>query len=170
MFQLRGCNKKCMETNVLTDAYSKLNEKLHNVACRFLRDDADASDAVQDAFCNLWSAPPPVTSKEASNKLFFALKNICLNKLRHKKDVTEISNLVDEGIDPPEFNEFGIVKERLLQPLPPLQRQVFCMHVFDDMEYEEIALRLGMNVEAVRTNMSRARKKIREQYKKEYYE
>lgn len=154
-----------METNTLTDAYSELNRKLHNVAFRFLKNDADADDAVQDAFCNIWSAPPPLTAKEASNKLFFALKNICINKLRRKKAVTGITEVINTEIAPPEVDEFETVKGRLLNTLPPLQRKVFCMLVFDDMEYEEIASHLGITVEAVRTNMCRARKKVREQYK-----
>ncbi|MDE7466827.1 MAG: hypothetical protein K2M61_00565, partial [Muribaculaceae bacterium] len=35
----------------------------------------------------------------------------------------------------------------------------------DRMDYDEIALELAMSVEAVRTNMSRARKRIRENLK-----
>ncbi len=40
------------------------------------------------------------------------------------------------------------------------------MVTHDGMEYEETATRLGMSVEAVRMNMSRARKKIRDNYKR----
>lgn len=55
---------------------------------------------------------------------------------------------------------------RLMSVLSPLQAKVFTMAVMDDYEYEVIALRLGLSVEAVRTHMSRARKKMIEQYKK----
>jgi DNA-directed RNA polymerase specialized sigma24 family protein len=40
------------------------------------------------------------------------------------------------------------------------------MVTHDGVEYEEIASRLGMSVEAVRVSLSRARKKIRDNYKK----
>jgi DNA-directed RNA polymerase specialized sigma24 family protein len=40
------------------------------------------------------------------------------------------------------------------------------MAAFDDIEYDIIAERLNISVEAVRMNMSRARKKMRELYNK----
>ena len=54
----------------------------------------------------------------------------------------------------------------MLASLSPLQRKIFQMAAFEDIEYEDIAERLHMSVAAVRMNMSRARKKMRELYKK----
>ena len=54
----------------------------------------------------------------------------------------------------------------MLASLPPLQQKIFQMSTFEDLEYSVIAERLNMNVDAVKMNMSRARKKLRELYKK----
>ena len=55
--------------------------------------------------------------------------------------------------------------ETLLQEgLTPLQREIFNLVTHEGMEYEQVAEKLSMSVEAVRKNMSRTRKKMRETY------
>ena len=56
--------------------------------------------------------------------------------------------------------------EALLQEgLTPLQREIFNLITHEGMEYEQVAEKLSMTIEAVRMNMSRTRKKMRETYK-----
>ena len=52
-----------------------------------------------------------------------------------------------------------------IQTLPPLQQQIYDEDV-EEYETEEIAEITGTKIEAVRTNLSRARKKVREEYLK----
>lgn len=52
----------------------------------------------------------------------------------------------------------------LIAGLTDIQRQIYCYVTHDGMEYEDIAGILDMSVEAVRMNMSRARKKIRDNF------
>lgn len=143
----------------------QLQEKLHRVACRLLKDEMDAEDAVQDAICNLWSNRVPATSEEARYRLFSILRNICLNKLKRKRSFVELSEC-NESSDVVGFDDSERLKSLMLASLSPLQRKIFQMAAFEDIEYEDIAERLHMSVEAVRMNMSRARKKMRELYKK----
>ena len=57
--------------------------------------------------------------------------------------------------------------ELLLQEgLTPLQKEIFNLVTHEGFDYEDIAKHLSMSVEAVRMNMSRTRKKIRENYKR----
>ena len=118
----------------------QLQEKLHRVACRLLKDDMDAEDAVQDAICNLWSNRVPRSFVELSE--------------------------CNESSDAVGFDDSERLKSLMLASLSPLQRKIFQMAAFEDIEYEDIAERLHMSVAAVRMNMSRARKKMRELYKK----
>lgn len=53
----------------------------------------------------------------------------------------------------------------LTSGLTDIQRHIYSLVTHDGMEYDAIAETLGMSVEAVRMNMSRARKKIRDNYK-----
>ena len=143
----------------------RLQEKLHRIAYHLLRDDMDAEDAVQDAICNLWSSRIPVTSEEAQFRLFTILRNICLNKIKRKRHFVDISDCEKITYNS-ELDETERIKTIMLASLPPLQKKIFQMSTFEDLEYSVIAERLNMNVDAVKMNMSRARKKLRDLYKK----
>ena len=153
---------------MLTDTFCRLQEKLHRVAVQLLKDEMEADDAVQDAFCNLWVADIPASDDEARFRLFAVLKNVCLNKLKRKRPVLELESL-EIAMESSDGSDSERLKNELLRHLTPLQRKIFVLSVEEDMDYEEIAGVMGMNVEAVRTNMCRARKILREQYKRLNY-
>ena len=52
--------------------------------------------------------------------------------------------------------------ERALGELPTEQRAVFCLRVFDELSYREIADALGIEMGTVMSRLSRAREKLRE--------
>ncbi len=142
-----------------------LRDKLFRNAMRFLKNDEDASDALQDTFFRLWKNGPVESDDEAKNKLFAVLHNVCIDRLRKKKDIiadeSEISSLIvmpNEGVDMERFEML------LTTGLSEAQRSIYKLIIQNGMEYEETALQLDMTVEAVRAQMCRARKKIRENY------
>jgi RNA polymerase sigma-70 factor (ECF subfamily) len=65
-----------------------------------------------------------------------------------------------------EMEEQDAVKliRRLVEQLPYLQQTIIRMKDIEGYELAEIAEITGSQIEAVRTNLSRARKKIREQF------
>ena len=154
-----------MAKDILTETFVALRDRLHLVACRLLGNEPEAEDAVQDTFCNIWSHSLPDTSPQARYLLFAVLKNVCLNKLKKRRLLVDIVN-ADVPVDERGFDESQLLRDCLLDSLPPVQRKVFELAVIEELEYEEIARELNMSDEAVRVNMSRARKKLREQYKK----
>lgn len=155
----------CMGKETLTDTFCRLQKKLHLVAGRLLNDETEAEDAVQDAFCRLWSAEPPGSTDEARYRMFAVLRNVCLNKLRRKRAQSG-TELPEVAVEPDTALDSEGLREELLRHLTPLQRKVFSLSTDDDMEYEDIAEALDMSIEAVRMNMCRARRTLREQYKK----
>jgi RNA polymerase sigma-70 factor, ECF subfamily len=52
--------------------------------------------------------------------------------------------------------------DRALGALPAEQRAVFCLRVFDELSYREIADALGIEMGTVMSRLSRAREKLRE--------
>ncbi len=144
---------------------SQLLEKLHRVAFHFLNDEMDADDAVQDAICNLWSDRIPASSEEARFRLLAILRNVCLNKLKRKRYFVPISECEKQGVNIV-LDETERIRYLLFASLTPLQLKILKMATDEDLEYEVIAERLNMSIDAVRMNMSRARKKMRELYNK----
>lgn len=155
-----------MKTDNLTSSFLALRDKLHRSALGFLKDDEDARDALQDTFFNLWRDGGAETETEARNKLFAVLRNICIDRLRKPKtcplDETDTDSLEVKAFS---FEDMDKYESLLTTGLTEVQRHIYSLVTHDGMEYDAIAETLGMSVEAVRMNMSRARKKIRDNYK-----
>ena len=155
-----------MKTDNLTSSFLALRDKLHRSALGFLKNDEDARDALQDTFFNLWRDGGAETETEARNKLFAVLRNICIDRLRKPKtyplDETDTDSLEVKAFS---FEDMDKYESLLTSGLTDIQRHIYSLVTHDGMEYDTIAETLGMSVEAVRMNMSRARKKIRDNYK-----
>lgn len=155
-----------MKTDNLTSSFLALRDKLHRSALGFLKSDEDARDALQDTFFNLWRDGGAETDAEARNKLFAVLRNICIDRLRKPKtyplDETDTDSLEVKAFS---FEDMDKYESLLTTGLTDIQRHIYSLVTHDGMEYDAIAETLGMSVEAVRMNMSRARKKIRDNFK-----
>lgn len=155
-----------MKTDNLTSSFLALRDKLHRSALGFLKNDEDARDALQDTFFNLWRDGGAETETEARNKLFAVLRNICIDRLRKTKtlplDETDIDHLEVKAFS---FEDMDRYESLLTTGLTDVQRRIYTLVTHDGIEYDAIAETLGMSVEAVRMNMSRARRKIRDNYK-----
>ena len=134
---------------------------------RFLKNDEEARDALQDTFFRLWKSSPTESDAEARNKLFTVLRNICIDRLRKPQTVPLSDSDTDNMTVEPNVSEDMDRLETLLSTgLTDIQRQIYTLVVHEGMEYEDIAAALKMSTEAVRMNMSRARKKLRDNYQK----
>ena len=154
-----------MKKDFLTAAYIGLTARLHRIAMGMLRDGDEAEDAMQESYIKLWKSPAePGSESEAQHRPVAVLRNECIDRLRRRRDFVGTDMLPDEPCEPQLPDEFERIKSELYRSLTPAQRDVFEMATFADMAYEEIALRTGQTVDAVRMNMYRARKKIRELY------
>lgn len=155
-----------MKTDNLTYSFLALRDKLHRSAMSFLKNDEDAKDAMQDTYFNLWRAGGVKTEPEARNKLFAVLKNICIDRLR-KPRTLGIEDINTDGLveEPLQYEDIEKYVSLLTAGLTEIQRNIYLLATQEGMEYDAIASKLRMTVEAVRMNMSRARKKIRDNYK-----
>ncbi len=156
-----------MKTDSLTYSFLALRDKLHRSALGFLKNDEDAKDAVQDTFFNLYRDGAVKTDKEARNKLFAVLRNVCIDKLRKPRTLSLDETIINkQDVNIASYEDIEKYEYFLTKGLTEIQRKIYCHVTHDGMEYEDIARALHISVEAVRMNMSRARKKIRDNYKR----
>jgi RNA polymerase sigma-70 factor (ECF subfamily) len=98
------------------------------------------------------------------------IKNLCIDRLRvrNREVALEPDNYLLTNPDNPYFQLERVNTEQMLKKiidsLPPLQKAIITMKDMDDYEVEEIAGITGTQPEAVRVNLSRARKRVREMY------
>ena len=97
-------------------------------------------------------------------------KNLSIDKIRTRRPVSDEDGFIgktDNGRLPDELLEERDNKEairRIIMSLPPLQQRIFQLKDLEGYETEEIVEITGIAAEAVRNNLSRARKRLRELY------
>lgn len=156
-----------MEIDVLTSSFLGLRDKLHHIALNYLESDEDAKDALQDTWLKLRNGSKVETTSEAKNKLVTVLRHVCIDHLRKAKSIPidTVSACETKGYNM-DVEDLKHLETLLQKGLTPQQREIFDLVTHEGMEYEQIAEKLSMTVEAVRMNMSRIRKKMRETYNK----
>ncbi|MDR0699125.1 MAG: sigma-70 family RNA polymerase sigma factor [Tannerella sp.] len=146
-----------------------LRGQLLSYAKRLLDDSADAEDVVQDVYLKLWYMRVELDNYRNIPALSVQItKNLCLNKIKNSRRTHEsLDGLAMESrLLPPdtqlEEKDSVAYLMRIIDRLPENQRTVLRMKHVDGFEVEEIASITGSAPEAIRMNLSRARKKIRE--------
>ena len=160
-----------MSEEQLVNTFTALRKRLLRMASRLLPHDEEAEDALQDAFCRLWPRRDHINSTaEAEALTTTTIKNICIDKLRKVKHETVP---IDEHRDTIEERHYEAEREELIKDveniiataLTPAQQQIIEEKEYKGKTIEEIARALNMQPPAVKMQLSRARKKIREIYK-----
>jgi len=148
-----------------------LSGKLFHFARLLLKDQAEAEDSVQEIFLKLWKMRNELS--EYSNLEAFAMRvtrNWCLDRLKAKKPVYIESYSLGYDLHSETNNPLKMLENtdqlkavrKHMQTLPEQQQTAIQLRDIDGFEYEEIASIMGMNVNAVRVTLSRARNSIRE--------
>ena len=163
-----------MELETFKITVLPLRVKLINISWRMIEDRSDAEDIVQETFLKLWQIREKLDGYNSVEALAVqVVKNLALDKLKqHRPEGTDIALLsLDSGTRNPaeELEQHDTVARIrwLISKLPSLQQTIIRMKDVEGYELAEIAEITGTQVEAVRVNLSRARKKIREQLMKE---
>jgi RNA polymerase sigma factor (sigma-70 family) len=148
-----------------------LKNKLYRFSKRILDDPEEAKDIVQEVFIKLWKKGDGLMEYKSIEALaMVTTRNLCLDKIKAKKYPSEsIDNLRNEveetGFDQkPDLSDLVQKVHHIIKTLPELQRTVIQLRDIEGYDFDEIAGILDMNENAVRVNLSRARKKIREMF------
>ena len=155
--------------DILTETYQRIRERLRAGAGKMLSDAEAAEDALQDAFVRLWGRYQVRSEKEAEALLTRTVRNVSIDQLRKRKTVPLAMDLPEERTENREAL-FRRGEEMVDTELTDLQRLIIRRHEYESVTLEKIAEELGMQPPAVRMQLSRARKTIREQYRKRYHE
>ena len=139
-----------------------------------LNDPEEAEDAVQEVLLKLWTRRNVLENYRSIEALAMIItKNLCLDKLKshhHQKtmgmDGKEAITDVGTPYHKTELSDSINMIHRLLRQLPEQQRLVMHLRDIEEYSYEEIEKITGMCVNNIRVTLSRARKSVRENFKK----
>jgi len=151
--------------------------KLFRIAVSLLSNQQEAEDVLQDLYLKLWNMREKLPEYNSVEALAVTMtKNLCLDKLRsyrhRKQNDIEVEDMnVKTGIPDPELqmelSESSISIHRLVQQLPEQQQLVMHLRDIEHYSYDEIETMTGLSRNSIRANLSRARKKVRQQYLKQ---
>lgn len=164
-----------MDKDIFIKEVLPLREKLINYARKFLREENDAEDIVQEVFIKLWSIRGDLYKYNSIEALSLKItKHLSLNRLqslqRNQQRLEDIHYEPRENTNPYMHLEDKDNMEqvtRIIDQLPNLQQAILKMKHIEGLEVKEIAELTGSNPEAVLVNLSRARKRVKELFFKQ---
>jgi RNA polymerase sigma-70 factor (ECF subfamily) len=168
------------EQAAFADLMRRYNRRLYRVARSILRDDADAEDALQDAYIQAYRGLPDFRGESSlATWLTRIVMNAALMRRRRSGRMAEVIELGAEPLmdgmaamrdpDPAEQPEQvfqrtqarGLIEAKI-DGLPEVFRTVFILRGVEELSVEEAAKVLGIPDATVRSRYFRARGMLRE--------
>ena len=151
-----------------------LYPRLQRVALRMLGNVEDAEDMVQEVYMKLWCKREELPDVQNMEAYCVALtKNMCIDRLRlaevDRVDVDDfpLSLAAADDIASQLERQDAVEQVKLIiETLPEKQQQVITLRDIRDCTFEEIEEQTGLTAVNVRALLSRARKTIRERFKR----
>lgn len=145
--------------------YESMYHPLLDLACRYVEGET-ARDIVQDSFLRLWSAPENYTRiGDLRFYMFRSIQNRCLNHIRNRKVEDRYRDMVDPGAEDFFYNvlleeELFIEMRQAVDRLPEIYRDVLSLGL-DGLSTKDIALKLGISEDTVKTRRKRGKEMLR---------
>lgn len=155
--------------------FRKYHRRLLLYSMKFVDGESDALDIVQNIFVAVWENKKYLQSEELVQAyLFSAVKNSCLNYLKHQKVVRRFEH--DAALQMKEMEavhyqsgEKSLIEQESLSQindaidsLTDIYREVIFLSRFEGLKNQEIADRLNVPVRTVETRIFRALSSLKE--------
>jgi len=147
-----------------------LKDKLFRFARKILNDAQDAEDVVQEVMLGFWNKRHEI-SKLVNFEAYAmrSVKNMSLDKIKHykvrKDKMTDIiyhtESIYTEHSA--ERNEMQEIIKNSIDSLPEKQKLIIHLRDIEGYSFEEMSEVLEMDEVALRVNLSRARKKVKDE-------
>ncbi|MDP2888987.1 MAG: RNA polymerase sigma-70 factor [Bacteroidota bacterium] len=155
--------------------FRKYHRRLLLYSLKYVESESDALDIVQNIFVAIWENGKYRQEEECVKAyLFSAIKNSCLNYLKHLKVVKKFENetsqqfLQMEAVHYQSGERSLIEQENLKQindaidSLPDIYKEIILLSRFEGLKNHEIAEKLNIPVRTVETRIFRALSTLKE--------
>ena len=166
---------QCRDLAAFEQLVRKYQPYAFSLAMKFLCDEAEASDVVQDSFLRVWKNIDRYDPKQRfTTWLYKIVINLCVDRFRVLKRSRSI--FLSRDRDPvmedlPDERDWETMRSHeqladvirtLSGRLSPKQRIVFTLRDLQDLTVEEVVEITGLSTGSVKTNLHYARKSIRD--------
>lgn len=163
---IKGCvsNKRKYQKFV----YETLYSKMFYVVLRYMENEQDAKDVLQDAFLKVFDKVSLFSFKGSFEGwirrlvVFHCIDVLRKNKLQHEDYKEDIENMSDgdDMIIEKDFNYEQLMAA--IRQLTPQYQLVFSMYALDDFTHREIAKELNISEGTSKSNYSKAKRNLKE--------
>ena len=158
------------DVEAFTAVYNKYHKLLYALAYRYLMSSAMAEDAVQHVFTRFWEFRSELrVGISLRNYLITMTKNHILNVIRNENTALTKNYEIAQGtpayedtlVDSLEKKELMSIFYKAVDMLPPQKREICLMKVREALSNQEIADRLKLSINTIKTHYSDALKLLR---------
>ena len=155
------------------DAYEELYRlharRLYNLAWRMLGNASDAEDALQEVFLQVFRKIDGYRGDSALGTWIYRLAmNLCVDRTRsraahddQKTETLDPVRMAEPGVQVPEMSVSRLDLERAIAVLPEGYRAAFLLHDVEGFEHREVATILGIAEGTSKSQVHKARLRIR---------
>lgn len=171
---LKSFGKSIGNRNYIFDVYfRRYYTLLFHFAYSYTKEVEWAEDIVQSVFIKLLKTEQQFDNEEYfKNYLYKSVRNTCLNELKQRQVQTEGLSKLQQETESSEDFMLRIIRTEIYQKiceavetLPGGCKQVFKMAYLEQLDNEEIAVRLNLSINTVKVQKNKAKHVLRERLK-----
>ena len=150
-------------------ALNKLHEKYFHQMCLYAHKSTDNSgiveELVSDCFIKIWENRNKINIKiSVKNYIFLILRNSIIDYFRkkqiHQETIDDFPEITDESYFD-EQKDYALLY-KALENLPEQRRRILELAVFESLSYKQIADKLNISRNTVKTQITRAYRFLKE--------
>jgi RNA polymerase sigma-70 factor (ECF subfamily) len=158
------------DEKAMEEIYDRYKRPLFNLAYRYAFDRVAAEDLLQDIFIKVFTHMKDVQKDETFVAWMYRIAvNTCYSFLRRRRSrngqmiaLSEVEGKKEEAVYDDHEDSLAAPLDQALRELPDRLRAVFLLHDVQGYKHEEIARMLGVSVGTSKSQLFKARMRIRE--------
>lgn len=152
--------------------YERHHRRVYSLCLRMVANSTEAEDLAQEVFIQLFRKVGSFRGESAFTTwlhrltvnhvlMHFRKKGVKYEKTTEEGEIGEIQDILQSVSERPRFVD-RIALDKAIAELPPGYRTVFVLHDVEGFEHEEVAGLLGVSVGTSKSQLHKARMRLRE--------
>lgn len=143
--------------------YDKYCHKLHQFVIRYLKDETDAEEIVQEVFIKIWESRKKIKEYSSFESFLFTIaynstisllrKRVSENKSKEYLKSFQSINNANPVIEEIQYKELNQKVQFLLEQLTPRQKEIYLLSREEGLTHKEIAEKLSVSENTVKNHL-----------------
>ena len=143
--------------------YEKYSRRLYGFVFRYVKQDADTEEIVQDVFIKIWKSRTKIDVYSSFESFLFtiahnAMVNLLKKRVTEQKYVEHVKSLqvINESYELTDEIHYKELEQKflgLLDELSPRQKEIFQLSREEGLSNKEIADKLGISIQTVKNHL-----------------